>query len=130
QLAQTGPVEVIDDIQLASQFRDRFQDRRPPPVMARVTANEQHINGAILTSSKRRQLRIVCRKKVCRAASLLPDLRKDGWKVADDEVISGERNTPKRRRVPGNALFHATGKACGEVRFPARDIQVVEYFRP
>ncbi len=98
QPAQARPVEVIYDVELAGQLRDRFQYLRPPPVMARIAADEHHIDGPVLACREGREFRIIGRKEIRGPASLLRDRRQDRRKIVDDKIVGGELDVHETAR--------------------------------
>src|ERR1700739_2881196 len=120
---------MIRDVIFTRKSCHRFQDLCPPAVMARITADKQHINRPVLTSGERCKLRIVGWKEIICATSLLSYCRQDRRKIAHDEIIVGKRYVSERRGMPGDDSFHATGQTPDEVRSPASRVEIVEYIR-
>src|SRR5205807_3651028 len=106
--------------------RHGFQNRRPLLVMARITADEQHVQRTVLTKGEWRQLGIVCGKEIIRPVPLRLQPRKGRRKIADDNVVTGERYVLKRQRVPTDDALYATGKGPDKIARPARHVQIVE----
>src|SRR5258708_7404083 len=114
------------DVILAGHSCHSLQNRRSLLVMARITADKQHIHRPGLVKCEWRHLWIVCGKEIfCPVAHLLQP-RQSRRKIADDEIVTGKGHVLERQRMPAYDAFDATGKAPDEIARPARHVQIVK----
>src|ERR1700722_239881 len=99
---------MVHNIIFASEFCYLFQYRCSPSVMARITSDEQHIDRSILAYREWLQLRVIGRKKIRRAASLFIQRSKNRRKIADYQIVVGERHVSKWRRMSSDDVPYAT----------------------
>ena len=125
----TGPGDTRHLI-LASQFRHRFQHRCPPPVMARIAPDEQHIDRPVLASLRMAQTPDRRRERNIRSGiPARPSPRE--WTENCRPRDHSRRMIHSRNGAACQAMasFTQPGRRLDEVRLPAGRIEIVEYVR-